>query len=101
MEPITNYLNSLKSLLLNYSAQTKTDVKIYLIGSRAKGKARRTSDIDIAILPVTNTSDSFFSGLRELIEESNIPYNVDIVDLSKLDSEQKKAFLKKAIVWKD
>lgn len=101
MEPITTYLNALKNLILNYTEQNQNEVKIYLIGSRAKGTARRTSDIDIAILPLKKTSESFFSDLRDLIEESTIPYTVDIIDLSKLNEEQKQTFLKKAIVWKD
>ena len=56
-------------------------VKIYLFGSRARGESSRFSDIDIGLLSDKDLSKDLVI-LRELIEESNIPYKVDIVVLS-------------------
>ena len=56
------------------------DVKVYLFGSRAEGKNTPYSDIDLAF-----ESDKYISKklsqLRYILEESNLPYKVDIVDL--------------------
>jgi uncharacterized protein len=39
------------------------------------------SDIDIGILPQDELPAGFFSDLAESVEDSSIPYDVDIVDL--------------------
>lgn len=55
---------------------------LYLFGSQSRKKAGRTSDIDIAILPKTPLRMGLLSKIREDLEESHIPYPVDLVDLS-------------------
>jgi predicted nucleotidyltransferase len=57
------------------------EVKIYLFGSRARGENSRFSDTDIGFLSDKDLSKDLVI-LRELVEESNIPYKVDMVDLS-------------------
>jgi uncharacterized protein len=57
------------------------DAEVWLFGSCARGEALRHSDIDIAILPRDELPFGFFSDLSESVEESSIPYDVDIVDL--------------------
>jgi predicted nucleotidyltransferase len=56
------------------------DAEVWLFGSCARGDAFQHSDIDIAILP-HDELPSVFSDLAESVEESSIPYDVDIVDL--------------------
>jgi len=55
---------------------------IYLFGSRARGDASAYSDIDIAIESSSTLSEKL-SQVRFDIEESLIPYKVDLVELSK------------------
>jgi len=55
---------------------------IYLFGSRARGDASANSDIDIAIESSRTLSEKL-SQVRFEIEESLIPYKVDLVELSK------------------
>lgn len=93
------YLLSLRKLVLNYVA--KYPIKVYLYGSRAKDKAHKTSDVDIALLSDIKLPVGFVSGLKELIEESTIPYQVDIVDLSQVDNEFRNKVLAEAILWSD
>ena len=57
------------------------DAEVWLFGSCARGDAFQHSDIDIAILPHDELPSGFFSYLAESVEESSIPYDVDIVDL--------------------
>lgn len=56
-------------------------VEIYLFGSRAKKQNSEYSDIDLGFLSKQDINKDL-TILRELMEESNFPYKVDIVDLS-------------------
>jgi predicted nucleotidyltransferase len=61
----------------------KYNTRIYLFGSMARGEVRRTSDIDIAVLPVGSLPDGVFSQIREDLENSRVPYRVELIDLGK------------------
>jgi predicted nucleotidyltransferase len=65
-----------------YIIASLPEAKIYLFGSRARGEASAFSDIDIAI-ESTYPIDDRLSSLRDTIENSNIPWKVDLVDLAK------------------
>jgi len=52
----------------------------YLFGSRATGTARPASDFDVAVLAAEDISREL-STARAMLEESNIPFKVDVVDL--------------------
>jgi predicted nucleotidyltransferase len=54
---------------------------VWLFGSCARGDVREHSDIDIGILPQDGLPPGFFGELAADIEESSIPYDVDLVDL--------------------
>lgn len=66
--------------------------KIFIFGSRAKENNRKFSDIDIAIKDSKINSQKLAKTRFEL-EESNLPYKVDLVDYDELD----KKILEKAI----
>lgn len=54
--------------------------KVWAFGSRATGRARRYSDLDLAVdagRPLTLDEAAM---LREAFEESDLPYRVDVVD---------------------
>jgi|SRR5277367_6194559 uncharacterized protein len=57
------------------------EAEVWLFGSCARGEVFQHSDIDIAVLPRRELPSGFFSDLAELIEQSSIPYDVDLVDL--------------------
>jgi predicted nucleotidyltransferase len=63
------------------AALREHDAEVWLFGACARGDALQHSDIDIAILPHDELPSGFFSYLAESVEESSIPYDVDIVDL--------------------
>ena len=93
------YLKTLRELIIRYTLNHK--IKVYLFGSRAQGREHKLSDVDIAILPAEPLSPGFIASLREKIEESTIPYSVDIIDLSQVDASFRKKILAEAIEWKD
>ena len=72
-------INDLKRFIKNFF--NKKDVRIFFFGSRARGDHSPFSDIDIAIDSKEDIS-SDITKLREILENSNLPYKVDIVRLS-------------------
>ncbi len=74
---------------------------VYLFGSWARGEATRLSDIDVAIDPPTPLPRGTLARLREQLEESSIPYHVDVVDLSRADLEFRRRVLSEGILWSD
>ena len=53
--------------------------RVYLFGSRATGRHCVASDFDIAVESPTN--EPCLGIAREMLEASNIPFTVDLVDL--------------------
>ena len=74
-------------------------VRIFLCGSRARGRAGPQADIDIAILPLSPLPAGILSELREALEESTIPYDVDIIDLSTVDESFRSKVLSEGVAW--
>ncbi len=77
-----------------------SEVQIVLFGSRARGDYAKTSDIDIGILPNGEINRKELILLREKVENSNIPYKVDVVNLSQTSKEFIEKALKEGILWK-
>jgi predicted nucleotidyltransferase len=74
---------------------------IYLFGSRARQTHTQQSDIDIAI-DIKQKIDPFvLSEIRESIEESLIPFTVDVVDINNISQELKEQILQDKITWKE
>jgi len=87
-------LNDLKDIV---STVVKgTNAKVYLFGSWARGQERRSSDIDLAIEHYGRLS---LSELRTIIAESNVPYNVDVVDLDAAGECIISKVRKEGILW--
>jgi len=76
-------------------------IRVYLFGSHAKGNAHKFSDIDIALSSDQPLPAHFITHLKEKIEDSTIPYTVDIIDLADVDETFRKKILAEAIEWKD
>ena len=74
---------------------------VYLFGSWARGEATRLSDIDVAIDPPTPLPRGTLASVREQLEESSVPYHVDVVDLSRADPEFRRRVLAEGVLWSD
>ena len=88
-------IDELKDFLREFFKEKKP--KIYIFGSRARGDHTKFSDIDLGFLSEEDISYEL-SLLREIIEDSYLPYKVDIVDLSK-DKELLEIVLKEGKRW--
>lgn len=76
-------------------------VRVYLFGSHASGRAVRTSDIDVAVSPDGTLPAGLLSRIREEIDNSNVPYKVDLIDLSQTEEAFRQRVLKEGIPWTD
>ncbi len=84
--------------LRDFLSKSLPEARIYLFGSRARGDHTVYSDIDIAIEDSSATLSKRLPLIRFRIEESKIPYKVDLIDLSKA-SYLKKIVHKEGIRW--
>ena len=93
------YLDQVRNLMLDRLKGYR--FQLFLFGSQATQQADRTSDIDVGILPMVSLPRGLLSEIREELEESNIPYPVDLVDLSNTDPEFLQHVREKGVMWSD
>jgi predicted nucleotidyltransferase len=74
-------------------------VRVYLFGSAATGQLRRGSDLDVAVLPLGALPPGWQSELRERLEESNLLYRVDLIDLSQVSPEFARRVAAEGVRW--
>jgi predicted nucleotidyltransferase len=79
-----------------------SSVKAILFGSRAHGPARPFADLDIALdAGGRNVPPEIWVLLRDRLEESRIPFEVDLVDLVRVPKEWRDAIKREGILWTD
>jgi uncharacterized protein len=61
----------------------KCGARVWLFGSRARGDHRPSSDIDLLYESPTNIARTI-SEINEALEESRLPFKVDIVKMDEL-----------------
>ena len=92
-------MKSDKEILTEIITKHLSGAKIYLFGSRARGDYSPESDYDIAVDVGEKIDGYVLSLIREEVEESVIPFTVDIVDLHTVSEDFKKQILKEAQLW--
>ena len=85
------YLEELKNIF----QQIIPEAQVWAYGSRVDGTAHSGSDLDIAVV---GTGD--ITKLKNAIQESNIPFLVDVVMFENLPESFQKEILKKYVVLK-
>jgi predicted nucleotidyltransferase len=73
--------------------------RVYLFGSWARGKARRISDIDVGILPLEPLPPGLLLDLQEALENSDVLYPVDLVDLTSAYGPLRERVLSEGVLW--
>ncbi len=69
----------LRNVLRSY---LPADARAYVFGSRARGGARRYSDLDLALEWDRPLGMDVIGQIAEALSDSDLPFKVDIVDLS-------------------
>ena len=75
------------------------NAQIKLFGSRARGAAHRSSDIDIALISPLGIAAAEISALREALEESRVPFRIDLVNYATVSPELRTAIDNEGITW--
>jgi predicted nucleotidyltransferase len=91
------YLEQIRKIILSRLKDYR--FQLLLFGSQATQRSDNASDIDIAILPITPLPRGLLSEIREELEESCIPYPVDLVDLSKTSPDFVRHVKEEGIMW--
>ena len=88
-------INEIKKIIFKYVDGQKD--KVFIFWSRATGDGRKFSDVDIGIKSTRELKGEILINIKDACEESNIPYNIDIVDFSNVSKEFSNLALKKII----
>ena len=96
-QPADKYLLLLKDIVLSLIDQEK--VAVFLFGSRAAERARPGADVDIGLWSHEKLPQQLYHRIRNAIDDSIIPYKVDIVDFTRVDPEFKIVALKDIELW--
>lgn len=75
-------------------------VRVYLFGSRARKIHNPGSDIDIALDAESPIPLRVLGLIREDIENSNIPFFVDVIDAQSVSDEMKQNIKREGVEWK-
>lgn len=67
-----------QTLLMQLLQQYLPGVGVWAFGSRVKGSARPTSDLDLVVFAAPSQRPRVFA-LQEALEESNLPFKVDLL----------------------
>lgn len=77
----------------------KSHARLLLFGSRARGEAGRSSDIDLALAAGAPIPPEEMAVLRESLEESRVPFRIDLVDCSTAPAALRQAIEREGIPW--
>ena len=90
----------LKAKIIRLCKAIVPDAAIWLYGSRARGKYREFSDIDLALDAGKPINFNTIAELKEILAASDIAYRFDIVDFNSISDEAfKNAVKKEMILW--
>jgi uncharacterized protein len=84
----TKHLNTLKQAIK--ASKELNGASFYIFGSRTTAQAKQYSDIDLGLVSEKSITLSARMALASDIEDTDLPYKVDVVDLSKVDSTFRK-----------
>jgi uncharacterized protein len=89
-----------KQKIINLIVALHPQIKIYLFGSQATGTQVHGSDIDIALDAGKQMKRSAVGEIREVLNATDIPYKIDVVDLHLISEKMREMILKEGILWK-
>lgn len=92
------HLELIKSILEKYLAN-KLKSKIYLYGSRSTGKNKNFSDIDLALKLNDQETNSLIAKIKNDLEDSELPYKVDLVNWDEIAKEYLPQIKKQKILF--
>lgn len=92
-----NYINIIKEIVLK--KVPLDEYAVFLFGSRAVGNAHQMSDIDVGFQGLDSLPLLLKAEIEYSIEESIVPFHVDLIDFTLVENKFKEEALKDIIVW--
>ena len=92
-----NYIDQVRAIVRERTEGLP--VAVYFFGSRAVGRPRRDSDVDLAVEILGPVPPAFLSDLTEALEESTVPYVVEVVDLAAASEDFRARVKANGIKW--
>ncbi len=74
-----------RAIVVDVLARLVPEASVSAFGSRATGRPKRFSDLDLAIAASGPLEVSRLAALAEAFDESDLPFKVDVVDLCAAD----------------
>ena len=99
---LNKYVLQIMDIVSKHIWSSGYSVTLYLFGSWARGNQKRTSDVDIALLfhgGSVQDHKNFISQTRSILEESTIPYHVDVVYMNDTSQALTERIKEEGIVW--
>lgn len=90
------YLAIIKEIVL--SSINPKEHTVFLFGSRVSGRNNKISDVDVGIIGNKPIGDIYYKIINK-IEESIVPYKVDIIDFYLVDEKFKQIAMKEIEIW--
>jgi len=91
------YIDKIRRIIIN--GLSEYPVRIYLFGSRVSGTPSQSSDCDVGLDFKGEIPPGVLSAVREELEESHVPYRVELVDLSETSPDFTKKVREEGIPW--
>ena len=74
--------------------------RVWLFGSRATGSGARTSEIDVAVLPLEPLPAGTLAAIEDAPDNSQVLHTVDVVDLSRAEPALRERVERDGIPWR-
>lgn len=87
------YQKEIKEIIFRFLSPR--EYQVFIFGSRATEKEKKFSDYDIGIFGKKPVPWKILSLIEEALEESDLPYKVDVVDFSLVSQGFRKIALSK------
>ena len=91
------YIRLLKQIILSRIDRDK--VMVFLFGSRVLDNHTSRADVDVGFLSDEKLSVHLFHEIRNAVEDSIIPLEVDLVDFNKTGNLFAKEAVKDIVIW--
>ena len=91
------YLDLLKEIIL--SIVDTEQIMVFLFGSRVSSNHGTNADADIGLFSDDNIPATLYHQIRNAIDDSIIPWHVDIIDFTHVDAVFMKEATKDIIIW--
>ncbi len=95
---LPDHLQIVKEILQRYFP---VNTEVWAFGSRVTGKAKKYSDLDIAIDTELPLSVEVMANLTSEFEESSLPYKADVIDWRTIDKSFRDRICRdRILLWK-